>query len=65
MSSGLVELAEGVLVIPRVAGPRVPQSSSLLGIDRIVMHPLELFSLVMDVLVVTRVLLSRLLVYVF
>ena len=65
MSSGLVELAEGVLVISRVAGPCVPQSSTLLRVDRIVMRPLELFSLVMDILVVTRVLLSGLLVYVF
>ena len=65
MSSGLVELAECVLIIPRVAGPCVPRSSTLLRVDRIVMRPLEIFSLVMDILVVTTVLLSGLLVYVF
>ncbi|KAG5378215.1 hypothetical protein IGI04_026057 [Brassica rapa subsp. trilocularis] len=54
VSSGLVELAEGVFVIPLIASPCVARGPALIRIDRIVMRPLEIFPLVMDVLVVTR-----------
>ncbi|KAG5393543.1 hypothetical protein IGI04_023506 [Brassica rapa subsp. trilocularis] len=55
VSSGLVELAEGVFVIPLIASPCVARCPALIRIDRIVMRPLEIFPLVMDVLVVTRI----------
>ncbi|KAG5397786.1 hypothetical protein IGI04_019600 [Brassica rapa subsp. trilocularis] len=55
VSSGLVELAEGVFVIPLIASPCVARGPALIRTDRIVMRPLEIFPLVMDVLVVTRI----------
>ncbi|KAF3524400.1 hypothetical protein F2Q69_00046081 [Brassica cretica] len=53
MSSGLVELAEGVFVIPLIASPCVAHGPTLIRVDRIVMRPLEIFPLVMDVLAET------------
>ncbi|KAG5393092.1 hypothetical protein IGI04_023055 [Brassica rapa subsp. trilocularis] len=57
VSSGLVELSEGVFVIPLIASPCVARGPALIRTDRIVMRPLEIFPLVMDVLLVTRFLL--------
>ncbi|KAG5411071.1 hypothetical protein IGI04_007390 [Brassica rapa subsp. trilocularis] len=50
VSSGLVELAEGVFVIPLIASPCVARGPALIRTDRIVMRPLEIFPLVMDLL---------------
>ncbi|KAG5379032.1 hypothetical protein IGI04_026874 [Brassica rapa subsp. trilocularis] len=48
VSSGLVELAECVFVIPLIASPCVARGPALIRTDRIVMRPLEIFPLVMD-----------------
>ena len=65
MSSGLVELAEGVFVISLIASPRITRGSALVQADRVIVRFLEIFPLVVDVLVVTRVFLFTLLVYIF
>ncbi|KAG5384422.1 hypothetical protein IGI04_035892 [Brassica rapa subsp. trilocularis] len=43
----VVELAEGVFVIPLIASPCVARGPALIRIDRIVMRPLEIFPLLL------------------
>ena len=60
-----MELAEGVFVISLIASPCITRGSALIRTDSVIVRPLELFPLVMDVLIVTRVFLLRFWVYIF
>ncbi|KAF3521949.1 hypothetical protein F2Q69_00047348 [Brassica cretica] len=53
MTFGLVELAVGVILI-LVPGPGVSGGLPLFGIDSVVVLALDVFSLVVDILVVSR-----------
>ena len=61
----MVELAEGVFIISLIASPRITRGWALVQADRVIVRSLEIFPLVMDVLVVTRVLLLRFWIYFF
>ncbi|WZZ43233.1 hypothetical protein YC2023_039492 [Brassica napus] len=54
MTSGLVELAVGI-ILELVHGPGISGSLSLFGVDSVIMLTLEIFSLMVDIHVVTRV----------
>ena len=56
MTFGLVELAVGVILI-LVPGPGVSGGLSLFEIDSVVVLALDVFSLVVDILVVSRAIL--------
>ncbi|WZZ31978.1 hypothetical protein YC2023_015379 [Brassica napus] len=58
MTFGLVELAVGI-ILELVSGPGISGSLSLFGVDSVIMLALEIFSLVVDIPVVTRVFPSR------
>ena len=58
MTSGLVELAVGI-ILELVPGLGISGSLSLFGVDSVIMLTLEIFSLVVDIPVVTRVFPSR------
>ncbi|KAF2590488.1 hypothetical protein F2Q70_00039031 [Brassica cretica] len=58
MTSGLVELALGI-ILELVPGPGISGCLSLFGVDSVIMLALEIFSLVVDIPVVTRVFPSR------
>ncbi|KAF2581550.1 hypothetical protein F2Q68_00002848 [Brassica cretica] len=58
MTFGLVELAVGVILI-LVPGPGVSGGLPLFGIDSVVVLALDVFSLVVDILVVSRAFLFR------
>ncbi|KAF3521384.1 hypothetical protein F2Q69_00047486 [Brassica cretica] len=58
MTSGLVELAVGI-TLELVPGPDISGSLSVFGVDSVIMLALEIFSLVVDIPVVTRVFPSR------
>lgn len=58
MTSGLVELAVGI-ILELVPGPGISRSLSLFRVDSIIMLSLEIFSLVVDIPVVTGVFPSR------
>ncbi|KAF2559069.1 hypothetical protein F2Q68_00016467 [Brassica cretica] len=58
MTSGMVELAVGI-ILELVPGPGISGSLSLFGVDSVIMLALEIFSLVVDIPVVTRVFPSR------
>ena len=60
-----MELAEGVFVVSWIASACIARGSALFRTDCIVMRPMEFFPLMMDVLVVTRLFLFRLLVCIF
>ena len=53
MTFGLVELAVGVILV-LVPGPGVSEGLSLFGIDSVVVLALDVFSLMVDILVVSR-----------
>ena len=58
MTFGLVELAVGVILV-LVPGPGVSGGLSLFGIDSVVVLALDVFSLVVDILVISRAFLFR------
>ncbi|WZZ60835.1 hypothetical protein YC2023_060942 [Brassica napus] len=58
MTSGLVELAVGI-ILELVPGSGIFGSLSLFGVDSVIMLALEIFSLVVDIPIVTRVFPSR------